>query len=300
MAQHYFLLVALLLGGCSVLGTSSEGRRNQSLVESPAPPAAFSALQWLYGSGEGAAASIQSYSVFREYVLQRAQSRPKHSVVLAEGASLANPTFAPCGRNAPLAVVLDIDETTLQNLGYQYDRDVRGVGWSESSWDHWEEAGAHVEPMPGALQAIRAIKRANVAVVFNSNRTAANSTHTERALRYAGFEDVEYGRNLWLMREGAGSGKDSRRAEIAARYCVVALVGDQLGDFSDLFKVPTAARREAAESESIAALWGNGWFILSNPIYGSGLTGTRDDIFPPAVRWSAPEPSRNGGGKNPH
>ena len=58
---------------------------------------------------------------------------------------------------------------------------------------------------------------------------------------------------------------------IAARYCVIAMGGDQLGDFSDLFNTikSPAERRAATLDGPIAALWGQGWFVLPNPVYGS-------------------------------
>ena len=48
---------------------------------------------------------------------------------------------------------------------------------------------------------------------------------------------------------GTGSTKDPRRAAISRRYCVIAMAGDQLGDFSDLFNadgVGVRPRRAAA------------------------------------------------------
>lgn len=297
MSRHLGLLAALFIAGCATVSTPAASNQAASATApTPAEHPVSPSMQWLYGSGESAASSIQAYSAFQAYVLRRARTRPTNSVVLAEGATLANPTYVPCGRK-PMAVILDVDETTIQNLGYEYDRDLRGAGWTEDSWDRWEQAADHIEPMPGALNALRALQHARITVVFNSNRNAHNAAQTERALRHAGFEDVEYGRTLWLMQAGASTRKDGRRAEIAARYCVLAMAGDQLGDFSDLFRISqdgaitnVTQRRDATESDPIAHLWGNGWFILSNPVYGSGLAGTRDEVFPPAVRWIDPGP----------
>jgi predicted secreted acid phosphatase len=66
------------------------------------------------------------------------------------------------------------------------------------------------------------------------------------------------------------------------------MAGDQLGDFSDLFNaraLTVPERRRLATSGAVANLWGNGWFMLANPVYGSGLRGTIDDIFPADRRW---------------
>ena len=254
------------------------------------PPAVPPGMQWLYGSGEGGATSIQAYRAFRNYVIAAARHRPRRSVVLAEGATLAAPRFLPCGRR-PLAVVLDADETVLQNLGFEYDDATHpGRPYDQQRWNNWEQTGANaVSPIPGTVTALDAIRRAGITVIFNSNRLAANAETNAAALNGVGLGPARHGATLWLQGDVApGSAKDPRRAAISARYCVIAMAGDQLGDFSDLFSVRTLSvpeRRRFATTGAIANLWGNGWFILSNPVYGTGLRGNVDDVFPAGRRW---------------
>jgi 5'-nucleotidase (lipoprotein e(P4) family) len=263
----------------------------QAQAPEPRVPAG---MQWLYGSGEGAASSIQAYHGFRDFVLAAARARPRDSVVLAEGSTLESPRFVPCGRR-PLAVVLDADETVLQNIGYEYDDAVHpGRPYDQERWNRWEASGAGaVLPMPGAFSALRAIRAARVTVIFNSNRMAVRAAASEAALNGAGVGPARHGETLWLQGDvAAGSAKDPRRAAISRRYCVIAMAGDQLGDFSDLFNaraLAVADRRRAAAGGRFASLWGNGWFMLSNPVYGSGLRGTIDDVFPADKRWSDPQ-----------
>src|SRR3546814_10267487 len=68
-------------------------------------------------------------------------------------------------------------------------------------------------------------------------------------LKQAGFGDVAYGDTLWLASAGE-HGKDRRRWAISQQYCVIAQVGDQLGDFTDLFNAttPDVADRRATVS----------------------------------------------------
>ena len=66
--------------------------------------------------------------------------------------------------------------------------------------------------------------------------------------------------------------------------------GDQLGDFSDLFNprpaiAPQDRRSLTDETPFVADLWGRGWFTFPNPVYGTALTGTIDQVFPESVRW---------------
>jgi 5'-nucleotidase (lipoprotein e(P4) family) len=265
-------------------------------AQTPAAPPANppAGMQWLYGSGEGGATSMQAYRAFRDYVLRRARARPRLSVVLAEGSTLEAPRFIPCGRR-PLAVVLDVDETALQNLGFEYDDASHpGRAYDQERWNRWERTGAQaVLPMPGAVSALQAIRRNGVTVIFNSNRMAATASQSEAALNGAGLGPARHGRTLWLQGDVApGSAKDPRRAAISRRFCVVAMAGDQLGDFSDVFNargLAVPARRAAATTAPFAGLWGQGWFILSNPVYGSGLRGNLDDVFPADRRWSDPQ-----------
>ncbi|MDO7836010.1 HAD family acid phosphatase [Sphingobium sp. HBC34] len=258
----------------------------------PAPPASPPAgMQYLYGSGEAAALSAQAYRALVAHAAERVKARPVDSVVLAAGATLAVPVFVPCG-DKPFAAVFDVDETVLLNTGFEFHDARTGKGYDAAVWDAWEKTGeGAVGPVPGADRALGALRAMGVTVVFNTNRSAANADATVRAIRAAGLGDAVHGQTLFLSGDDAtGSRKDGRRATIAARYCVIALGGDQLGDFSDLFNAGQAvpARRAATMQPSVASLWGDGWFMLPNPVYGSGLKGSFDDIFPTDKRWTPP------------
>ena len=282
------LLACLAVAAC----TTAPAPPPTPAAAAPAAPTVPPGMQWLYGSGESAASSIQAYHAFRDHVIATARSRPANSVVLAQGSTLAAPRFIPCG-DRPFAVILDVDETAIQNLGYEYDEASRGRGYDAAIWARYEQTGAAaVAPMPGAVAALRAVRDAGVTVIFNSNRLAENAAQSAAALEGAGLGPARHGETLFLKGDVApGSEKDPRRAAVSARYCVIAMAGDQLGDFSDLFNVRTLSvpdRRRAASAAPFADLWGRGWFMLSNPVYGPGLRGGFDDVFPADKRWSDP------------
>ncbi|MBD8468952.1 MULTISPECIES: 5'-nucleotidase, lipoprotein e(P4) family [unclassified Sphingomonas] len=271
---------ALVLQGCVSVTSPT------AIVSAPVTVDGVPAgMQYLYASGEAAAASIQAWNALVGYV--RAQRTPT-SVVLAPGATLAAPRWTACG-SKPKAVVFDVDETVLLNLGFEYDAST-GRPWSEPRWQEWERTGIkQVAPVPGALAALTQLRAMGVTVVFNSNRAAANAAQTQAAIEAAGLGPARHGETLFLAGDDAtGSKKDGRRATIAARYCVVAMGGDQLGDFSDLFNAgqTPAARRAVVQSPAITAKWGAGWFVLPNPVYGTALKGSRDEVFPPAIHWA--------------
>jgi 5'-nucleotidase (lipoprotein e(P4) family) len=285
----FALGLALIAGGAWAQAPAPPA----AAAQDPAAPTPPSGMQWLYGSGESGASSIQAYRAFRDHVLAAARRRPRHSVVLAPGSTLEAPRFVPCGRRR-LAVVLDVDETAIQNLGYEYDEALHRRSYEQGRWNRWEQTGANaVLPMPGAADALRAVRAAGVTVIFNSNRQAANAAQTAAAIEGAGLGPARHGETLFLQGDVApGSAKDPRRAAVSQRYCVIAMAGDQLGDFSDLFNARTLSvpdRRRTATSPAFAALWGRGWFMLSNPVYGPGLRGTFDEVFPADRRWSDPQ-----------
>ncbi|TPG12223.1 acid phosphatase [Sphingomonas oligophenolica] len=253
-------------------------------------------MQFLYGSGEAAALSYQAFFGLANYIISMASDRAVghdlRSVVMSPGSTLDAPIFEPCG-DKPLAVVLDIDETAVLNLGFEADA-ASGVPYDQARWDAWERTGGgDVTAVPGALDMVKAAKAENVAVVFNSNRSTVNADKTAAMLAGLGFAPVVHGDTLWLQGDAAstGSGKDARRWAIAKKYCVIAMAGDQLGDFTDLFNASAQAfeaRRASVGGRYTSVLWGHGWFILPNPVYGSALKGAMGEVFPLDKRWTPP------------
>ncbi|WP_380787281.1 HAD family acid phosphatase [Sphingomonas sp. R86521] len=252
-------------------------------------------MQYLYGSGEAAALDVQAYTALGDYLVglpaDRSIGHDVPSVVIARGSPLEAPRFVPCG-DKPLAIVFDIDETAILNLGYEADAARRGETFDAARWADWERTGAgHVAVVPGLLEVIKMARAEHIAVVFNSNRSVAHAAETAAMLDGVGLGPVVHGDTLWLQGDAGGtdSGKDARRWAIAAKYCVVAMSGDQLGDFSDLFNTPAmtpAVRRAAVGGRMLSLMWGHGWFMLPNPIYGTGLKGDFDTVFPPSTHWT--------------
>lgn len=279
------LIGALALAGCAAtppLATSA------AMPEAPGRQ-----YRWLLGSGEAAMMARQAHAAMANYVVAH-RDRPVEGAVLAPGATPAAPRWAECG-SKPRAVIYDIDETVIYNSGANYDSAVRGdPPFDPARWAGWERGGAAlVEPVPGVVEAIGAIRAAGVRVIYNSNRDNAYVAQAAAALASIGLDDAVPGETLFLKGDVApGSAKDPRRAAVAARYCVVAMAGDNLGDFADAFNdkaLSVAARRAMAEAPAIRAKWGAGWFLLPNPLYGGWENAGYDDLFPADKRWTPEE-----------
>ena len=287
-------LSALLLAGCVTAPAPD------SLVVPPPPepvaemqakePEVPGGMQWLYGSAEGASSSIQTYRALERFVATAVRNRPRDSVILQYGASLPSASFVPCGKK-PFAIVLDADETAIQNQGLEYALAARGVSSDRPVMNAWQNAPQTAAPaVPGAVEALRNIRALGVTAIFNTNRDSPTAAATSATLNSAGVGPAEHLKTLFLRGDVDGkSGKDGRRGHIASNYCVIALVGDQMGDFTDVLNergLSPLERRRLASTATIGGLWGNGWFLLSNPVYGPGLRGSLDEVFAPEYRWN--------------
>lgn len=299
-------LAAALLAGCAGSPTPAA----QLPVAAPAPVAAPVAtapgerpapdsMRWLYGSGEAAGASIQAYRMLADYAIAQAKAAPEQSAMMglpgAEGGVGAVSCRKADGSRKPPAVVFDADETVILNSGFEYWQATHEGAYDAKVWERWAKDGApFVAPVPGAVTGLRRLREAGITPVFNTNRTSDTADGTIAALAAAGLGDAVHGETLFLRGDDAmGSGKDGRRATIAARYCVIALAGDNLGDFADMLNASglgVQQRRTLTARGELAQLWGNGWFMLPNPVYGASIRGTIDEVFPPEVRWSPDAP----------
>ncbi|MEO6153883.1 MAG: HAD family acid phosphatase [Croceibacterium sp.] len=245
-------------------------------------------FQWLYGSAEGAASSIQTYHAMVEFVRAATVHRPRDSVVLAGDPGDGPARFVPCA-DKPLAAIFDVDETVTLNLGYEaivvQDRDKPGlmVRYQASGSDK-------AAPVPGAVYAVRALREMEVKVIYSTGRAPETAAGTSATLEALGLGPAVRGDTLFVRGDaGSNPEKDGRRSALAERYCVMAMAGDQLGDFADLFNargLSVPARRALAGRGWATQMWGQGWFLLSNPVYGPGLRGTADELFPADKRWS--------------
>jgi len=263
--------------------------------------------RWQYGSGEAAAATILAWRSLAAYAAARAAEQPEYSVVMglpnANGGTTTGSVSctAADGTQKPHAIIADADDTAIQSLGFAYWQAMNDGAFDAQVWADYMATGApQIAPVPGAMTGIRQLRDAGIAVIFNTNRDNIHADGTIAMIEATGLGTVVHGRDLFLRGDDElGSRKDGRRAHVAAQYCVLALAGDNLGDFADIFNfsdLPVLERRKLAARGPLARLWGNGWFMMPNASYGAWKTGSINDIFPPKARWQPPvEPDRDRG-----
>jgi len=128
-----------------------------------------------------------------------------------------------------LALILDIDETTLSNYVEETGAD---FAYKPDAFDAWVQT-ARAAAIPGTLRLYQEAQKLGVSIFFITGRTENERAATERNLRAQGFGHW----NLLVMRPNAqadqpvGNFKALTRGEIAAQGYTLALnVGDQWSD----------------------------------------------------------------------
>jgi 5'-nucleotidase (lipoprotein e(P4) family) len=161
----------------------------------------------------------------------------------------------------PPAILLDLDETVLDNTSYEV-RIIRRLGqYSQESFSDWcREINAPA--IPGVGEFLEYAVEQDVAVFYYSARRESLRDCTTRNLREIGLPFPDASRLLL----NDGTSKSEYRSSIARQYRILLLVGDNLEDFVDGSRVEPAARRALARR--YAERWGRQWIVLPNPIYG--------------------------------
>jgi 5'-nucleotidase (lipoprotein e(P4) family) len=163
------------------------------------------------------------------------------------------------------AVIVDADETVLDNSRFQAELVLRGLPYDPQAWRAWvqrSEAGA----VPGAVDFLTYAARRGVTIFYITNRRQAEKAGTVANLQKLGFPTVT--ENTVMIREdGAPASKESRRQNVAARYRILLLVGDNLNDFSDHFSGKSIAER-ASQVDRERLAFGKEYIVVPNPMYG--------------------------------
>lgn len=170
----------------------------------------------------------------------------------------------------PWAVVLDLDETVLDNSTYQLERAAYGLPFESVSWAAWTERREAIA-VPGVAEFIAIVRQAggHVAWISNRNTTVADATRVNLQTLGVWNDDDR----LCLQIDSQHT-KRMRRAEVVrgSGNCawsgtamkVAAFVGDQMGDFP-------GADENIPDTGSDAA-FGRTCFLLPNPMYGDWTT----------------------------
>jgi len=233
------LTVLFVSGGCQ------QAEKNQQ-ENNPAH------LQWVSKSIEYAASCRQVYEMAWPRVNRAAESQTQN-----------------------WTVVLDVDETVLNNVQYEVERAALDSAYTPASWAAWvgREEATPVAGVATFLEKVRGLgPRAHVA--FITNRRFENEAATTNNLRKFGlFRDGD----AVLTKKGDDDTKSDRRRclEEGTERCaefgpmkIIALFGDNIRDFMEM-RGSEKAKAYLDDGLANDDNWGRKYFILPNPIYGS-------------------------------
>jgi 5'-nucleotidase (lipoprotein e(P4) family) len=226
------------------------------------PPAndLLNAVLWMQRSVEYKASALTAFALAR-LRLDQALADPTWNAVIPKERAGASPSLPP-------AVIVDIDETVLDNSGYQAWMTLKDTTFDPKTWNAYVNTVTSVA-IPGAVEFAKYAADRGVKVFYVSNRTAAEEPATRKNLEKFGFPLDDKLDTVLTAREQPdwGSAKGTRRAHVARSYRVLLNLGDNFGDFVDEYRGSEADRLKVLEEHK--ARWGREWIMLPNPAYGS-------------------------------
>lgn len=231
--------------------------------------AGIDSVLWLQSSVEYHVTALQSFEVAKK-MLEEGLRDSQWTASLEQKEQFES--WRAQGKDLPRlepAVVVDVDETVLDNSAYQGRLIREHLDYSGRSWSRWCR-DVQATPVPGARGFVKYAAERHVTVFYVTNRTHEVEEATRQNLSALGFHlDDDMDTLLTLgERDGWGSKKGSRRQAIADMgYRIILLVGDNLGDFVDGYKTTPQQRQRLMEDHR--EMWGARWIVVPNPMYGS-------------------------------
>lgn len=267
------VLVLIATGIVAFAPTGSRSLQASPQAESTPDPAPASseahedldALLWMQTSAEYRAITRQTFRL-AEMNLGRAIVDPSWTASLQQQRQLDRK--ATTAKTLPPAVIMDVDETVLDNTAYQTRLIQTQSEFNPETWNAFVEEELSIA-VPGAVEFVNACRDAQVTVLFVTNREFSVEPATRRNLIKVGL--LKTADPDWIFskneRQSWTSNKQSRRAHLASQYRILMILGDDLNDFVPQGDRPTATQRQKL-AERFSDRWGQRWFMLPNPNYG--------------------------------
>ena len=175
------------------------------------------------------------------------------------------------------AVIVDLDETMIDNSAEGANRVLTKEGYSKEGWAVWcsEE---RAKAIPGAVDFANYVTTQGGKIFYVSNRNKSEYQHTVNNLQKLGFPAVD---ETSVFLKDKESQKTSRFEEAEKQgYTVVLFIGDNLDDFDftgETYHQFNNERRAVVDKNKTA--FGIKYILLPNPIYGHWEGGLGKDYF---------------------
>jgi len=220
--------------------TPVPGRREAALAPGgvrSAPGVTLTALTEL-PSPTVAGTARDPWLPFVSYALNRAADKANaESALLTPGAEVSlTEQRLPCPESHP-AVIVDLDNGPATFA-----------------------PGNGVAPSPGLAEGLARLREADVVVLWLSKADANRVREVADALQVSGLDPT--GRDPLLLMRNADDRKQTLRQEANLDVCVIAIAGDQRGDFDELFDY----LRNPDLALGLEGMIGAGWFISPAPL----------------------------------
>ena len=167
-------------------------------------------------------------------------------------------------RKKPRAIIVDADETVLDNSPYMAKLAVENKPFSIQEFFEWKKSGKS-KAVPGSVEFLNYAKSKGVEIFYVSNVPNSFKEVTIKSLKQNGFPDAKP-ENVMLITDS--SSKEPRRQKVAETHRVVMLIGDSLNDLSVAFERKSTAER-FAEADNLKDLWGKKLIVIPNIMYGA-------------------------------
>jgi 5'-nucleotidase (lipoprotein e(P4) family) len=243
VAYTSIAVVVSILGaaGCAATDQGGEGVAESPNSENCAVQEHAMGLRWQQQSAEAQALQSQTYRIAGE----RLEEKVKQS------------------KSEDLVIITDLDETAIDNTEL-LARDMTACH-DYSDWDTWGQWELKGSPsaIPGAAEFFHKADDMGVSIYYVSDRTEENLDATIASLKRLDFPQVSKDQVMLL-----GPSKEERRTKIQEEHKVIMQLGDTLHDFAgDYANADLVQQRQLVEKD--AEHFGDDWFILPNPTYGS-------------------------------
>ena len=220
-------------------------------------------------SPEFAANNIQTYKIATSKI-DIALNDKNWTAALEQGTNFSD---------KPPAIIVDVDETVLDNSAHQARAILGGFSYP-TGWLEWgNEVSAPA--VAGVKDFLNYADSKGVTIFYVTNRVSELRKATIENIIKLGLPFDERANPLMMKGEnGWGSEKTSRRTLIAEKYRIILMVGDQITDFISLEESSVSMDARLQLSSKYEEMWGEKWFMITNPMYGKWEGAIYNNIFP--------------------
>ncbi|WP_321294915.1 5'-nucleotidase, lipoprotein e(P4) family [Marinifilum fragile] len=178
--------------------------------------------------------------------------------------SLDKQLAIPSDKSKPKAVVVDIDETVLDNSPFETNSIRTGKSYSSAAWKEWTDM-AKAQATPGALEFLKYAESKGVETFYISNRDTTATKKTLQNLKELGFPFAD---EAHILLKTNTSVKTVRRNKVSETHDILILAGDNIGDFDEILE-DRSENYGFGKVDSMKDLFGGKFIVLPNPMYGS-------------------------------